>query len=177
MLTAAGTVPEFHRIPFSFSPGETKDVAKIVTLKRMCTRILIILFSFLACLSANGQRASVDTVAWQPLKAALQLNDMQWNFVDSLYRNAEISIRNYDKEINRIARSESDSTTRVSSIDSIKTKKQRIREQRDAAIEWMLTQEQRAAFREYTQPGKPAVIHMGMNHDRATCTVCIPKKP
>lgn len=143
----------------------------------MCTRILIILVCFTACISAKGQRAAVDTVAWQPLKAALALNDLQWTFIDSLYRSSEVSLKNCDREINRIARTESDSTQRVEAIQNIKTKKQTIREERDAAIEWVLTQEQRAAFRQYTQPGKPAVIHMGMNHDRATCTVCIPKKP
>ncbi|MFM7730457.1 MAG: hypothetical protein ACKO6L_05425 [Flavobacteriales bacterium] len=143
----------------------------------MSTRILIIFLCSLACTLANGQRASVDSVAWQPLKSALQLNDMQWTFVDSMYRSAEASLKNCDREINRIARTEADSTVRSSSIDAIKIKKQSIRDERDASIEWILTQEQRMAFRQYTQPGKPAVVHMGMNHDRASCTVCIPKSP
>jgi hypothetical protein len=177
MLTAAGTVPVFHRIPFSFSPGETKDVAKIVTLNRMWHRILISFFIALCSIQAHGQRAASDTTAWQPLQAALQLNDMQWIFVDSMYRSADAAIRACDKEISRIARSASDSTTRQESISNLKVRKQTIRDERDAAIEWILTAEQRTAFRQYTQPGKPAVIHMGMNHDRASCAVCIPKKP
>ena len=48
-------------------------------------------------------------------------------------------------------------------------------EGRDMAIAFLLDDRQRAIFNEQVKPSKPAVLHMGMNHDRANCNVCVAK--
>lgn len=47
------------------------------------------------------------------------------------------------------------------------------KEKRDLELQATLTPEQTNIYQTQVAPPKPAVLHMGINHDRAKCTVCV----
>ncbi len=108
------------------------------------------------------------------LKTELSLNNEQFDAVDSIYYSASSQMTLIDKEIQSISRSEMADEERNSKIRDLNGTKKTIRDSRDLSVELLLTDEQKKIYREKIKPAKPSVIHMGMNHDRANCNVCIP---
>ncbi len=108
------------------------------------------------------------------MKTELALNNEQFDAMDSIYYNTGEQISMLDKEIQTISRSELTEEERSDKIRDLNGKKKTIRDSRDLSIELLLTDEQKKIYKEKIKPSKPSVIHMGMNHDRSNCNVCIP---
>lgn len=108
------------------------------------------------------------------LKSELALTDDQFHAIDSLYFTTSEQIVVLDKEIQTISRSGLAENERNDKIRDLNGKKKNLRELRDLSVQLLLTAEQRIIYLEKVKPQKPAVIHMGMNHDRANCNVCVP---
>lgn len=108
------------------------------------------------------------------LKSELSLTNEQFDDADSIYFSASQQIIILDKEIQSISRSDLNDEERSSKIRDLNGQKKTIRESRDLSVQLLLNEEQQKIYLEKIKPAKPAVIHMGMNHDRANCNVCIP---
>jgi hypothetical protein len=108
------------------------------------------------------------------LKSELALNDIQFNAMDTLFFQTSEQISAIDKEIQSISRSSLPEEERMAQVRDLNSKKKTIRESRDFTVELMLMPEQLTIYKEKIKPAKPSVIHMGINHDRSDCNVCIP---
>jgi len=108
------------------------------------------------------------------LKSELNLNNKQFDDADSIVFSASQQITALDKTIQSISRSDMNEDERSSKIRDLNGQKKTIRESRDLSVQLLLNEEQKKIYLEKIKPSKPAVIHMGMNHDRANCNVCIP---
>jgi hypothetical protein len=108
------------------------------------------------------------------LKEELVLNDIQFNAMDTLFFQTGEQLSAMDKEIQSLSRSNLPEEERMSQIRDLNAKKKTIRESRDLTVELMLTPVQLSIYKEKIKPVKPSVIHMGMNHDRSLCNVCVP---
>ncbi len=91
-------------------------------------------------------------------------------------------MRSYATELTMIEKeNQRNSRSSVSQVekDSIQTqlleKKKLLKNSRELNLRSLFTTEQSIIYDTKIKPGKPAVIHMGINHDRVNCTVCIPK--
>jgi len=138
-------------------------------------RVLIFLASSYLCAGIKAQTSNhADVQFLLNLKSELSLDDEQFNTIDSLFYSAGLQITAIDKEIQSISRSNLDQEHRTNSIRDLNGKKKTIRESRDFSMMLLLNEEQKRIYSEKIKPAKPSVIHMGMNHDRANCNVCIP---
>ena len=126
MLTAAGTVPVLHRIPFSFFAWEeTFSAANVVEclwceqlylsnqfLKTIMIALRIGLLKctcIVLCLSTSlqsqAQLSAMDSTQLAQIKIICALNEQQSPAVDSLFKNCSAACVRIDKEINRMSRS------------------------------------------------------------------------
>ncbi len=130
----------------------------------------------LICLLFQKQSlAQSDSTFIANLKSELSLNQVQSALVDTLYKKASIDIRVIDKEIMFLSRKSIIEEEKKNKISALELNKKNIRETRDICLKLLLTDEQKKIYEEKIKPSKPAVLHMGLTHDRASCTVCIPK--
>ena len=124
---------------------------------------------------SNAQLNATDSLHLALLNHELLLNPSQTAAIDSLLRSTSSSIVSLDKEIARISRSDLDEATKTQQLTVLKEKKKLLKEDRELSIQLLLNSDQRKIYDEKIKPAKPAVLHMGMNHDRANCNVCLPK--
>ena len=90
-------------------------------------------------------------------------------------KSTAIQLKQFDKELSKVSRSSISDEEKSSRQNEIRQQKKNTVEERDMAIVFLLDDRQRRIFNEQVKPSKPAVLHMGMNHDRANCTVCVTK--
>jgi len=194
MLTAAGTVAGLHRIPFSFFDEEetfsganvsdtfpTQQVylsnqflKTIMTAPRFglwkCT---IILLCLTASFAAHCQLNAADSTQLSQIKIICTLNAQQTSVMDSLFKTCSADLVQLDKEMSRVSRSSLSEEEKSQTQSALRAEKKTMRESRDMAVQFLLTPQQRTLYNEKIKPAAPAILHMGMNHDRANCNVCV----
>jgi hypothetical protein len=197
MLTAAGTVPDLHRIPFSFfllkrnlKRGKTKVfladcnmntgifVANGHSMMSKLINYALLMIAFVLFhqqLAAQNTLSSADSTHLAILTTELTLSADQIVQADSILRASSRQLSDCDRELLRVSRSEAAQEEKENQQRELKEKKKSIRENRDLSITLLLTSEQRKIYDEKIKPQKPGVLHMGMNHDRSKCEVCVVK--
>jgi hypothetical protein len=109
------------------------------------------------------------------LKQELTLSPIQVQQMDSILRSTAEKIITIDKELIQISRSNQSQDEKDKKQADLREQKRNAKESRDLSILLLLTSEQRAIYDTKIKPSKPGVLHMGMNHDRAQCEICIVK--
>jgi hypothetical protein len=197
MLTAAGTVPDLHRIPFSFfllkrnlKRGKTKVFLADCNIKAgivvandhsMMSKLnnyvllMIVHMLFGHQLVAQKTLSSADSTHLAILTTELSLSADQVVQADSIFRASSLQLSECDRELLRVSRSDAAQEEKENQQRALKEKKKNIKENRDLSITLLLTSEQRKIYDEKIKPQKPGVLHMGMNHDRSKCEVCVVK--
>jgi hypothetical protein len=126
-------------------------------------------------LAAQNTLSSADSTHLAILTAELTLSADQIVQADSILRASSRQLSDCDRELLRMSRSEAAQEEKENQQRELKEKKKSIRENRDLSITLLLTSEQRKIYDEKIKPQKPGVLHMGMNHDRSKCEVCVVK--
>jgi hypothetical protein len=133
----------------------------------------------IVCLTAilcTGQQLSVaDSLYLQNIKTELSLSDRQITQVDSIMIATSQEFMTIEKEIQRNARTTENLADRDATQSTLLQRKKKLKSDRELALKSLLTSEQLDIYDSKIKPAKPAVIHMGINHDRASCTTCLPK--
>ncbi len=138
-----------------------------------CLISAIILLS--AAVSSYAQLTASDSLFINQLNRTCELNAFQVSAVDTLMKSTAIQLKQLDKEMSKVSRSALTDDEKNTRQNEIRKQKKDALEGRDMAIGFMLDDRQRKIFFEQVKPSKPAVLHMGMNHDRANCNVCVVK--
>lgn len=107
------------------------------------------------------------------LKTELKLDSTQWVKVDSIYAAASIELRNTDKEVQSLSRKSIPQEEKDRMMSELTEHKKNIRQNRESNLLLLLTPDQSKIYFEKIKPSKPSVLHMGMNHDRINCNVCV----
>ena len=128
-----------------------------------------------AAMSGRAQLSVSDSLFMSKLQRTCELNSMQISAVDTLMKSAAIQLKQLDKELSKVSRSSLSDDEKSMRQNEIRNQKKDATEGRDMAITFLLDDRQRRIFNEQIKPSKPAVLHMGMNHDRANCNVCVIK--
>ena len=140
---------------------------RLVTI--LCTAFISCCFSF----SSGAQNPDSTFIA--TLQSELLLSDIQLHMTDSIVRSTSQQLSVIDKSIMRTSREEINQQEKDQKLADLQQRKKTLRETRDFSIQLLLTPAQKKIYEEKIKPSKPAVLHMGMNHDRANCNVCLPK--
>jgi septal ring factor EnvC (AmiA/AmiB activator) len=130
---------------------------------------------FASAVSCCAQLTASDSLFISQLQRTCELNSMQIEAVDTLVKSTAIQLKQLDKELNKVSRSSLSDDDKNFKQNEIRKQKKEVIEGRDMAISFLLDERQRSIFNEQVKPSKPAVLHMGMNHDRANCNVCVSK--
>jgi hypothetical protein len=138
-----------------------------------CLISAIILLS--AAVSSYAQLTASDSLFVNQLNRTCELNAFQKSAVDTLMKSTTIQLKQLDKEMSKVSRSSISDEEKNTRQNEIRRQKKDALEGRDMAIAFLLDDRQRRIFNEQIKPSKPAVLHMGMNHDRANCNVCVVK--
>ena len=138
-----------------------------------CLISAVILLS--AAVSSYAQLTASDSLFINQLNRTCELNAFQVSAVDTLMKSTAIQLKQLDKEMSKVSRSALTDDEKNTRQNEIRKQKKDALEGRDMAIGFMLDDRQRKIFFEQVKPSKPAVLHMGMNHDRANCNVCVVK--
>ena len=138
-----------------------------------CLISAIILLS--AAVSSYAQLTASDSLFINQLNRTCELNAFQVSAVDTLMKSTAIQLKQLDKEMSKVSRSALTDDEKNMRQNEIRKQKKDALEGRDMAIGFLLDDRQRTIFFEQVKPSKPAVLHMGMNHDRANCNVCVVK--
>jgi len=138
-----------------------------------CLISAVILLS--AAISSHAQLTSSDSLFIIQLNRTCELNSFQLSAVDTLMKSTAMQLKQLDKELSKVSRSSISDEEKSSRQNEIRKQKKDALEGRDMAIAFMLDDRQRRIFNDQIKPSKPAVLHMGMNHDRANCNVCVAK--
>ena len=136
-----------------------------------CLTSAFILLS--AAVSSYAQLTASDSLFINQLNRTCELNAFQLSAVDTLMKSTAIQLKQLDKEMSKVSRSALTDEEKNTRQNEIRKQKKDALEGRDMAIGFMLDDRQRKIFFEQVKPSKPAVLHMGMNHDRANCNVCV----
>jgi hypothetical protein len=120
-----------------------------------------------------GQLTSSDSLFIRQLNKTCELNAFQRSAVDTLIKSTAIQLKQLDKELSKVSRSSISDEEKSLQQNEIRKQKKDALDGRDMAISFLLDDRQRRIFNEQVKPSKPAVLHMGMNHDRASCNVCV----
>ena len=134
--------------------------------------LLILLFT---AFSSYAQLTASDSLFIHQLNRTCELNAFQLSAVDTLMKSTAVQLKQLDKEMSKVSRSSISDDEKNTRQNEIRKQKKDALEGRDMAIAFMLDDRQRRIFNEQIKPSKPAVLHMGMNHDRANCNVCVVK--
>ena len=138
-----------------------------------CLISALILLS--AAVSSYAQLTASDSLFINQLNRTCELNAFQLSAVDTLMKSTAVQLKQLDKEMSKVSRSSISDDEKNTRQNEIRKQKKDALEGRDMAIAFMLDDRQRRIFNEQIKPSKPAVLHMGMNHDRANCNVCVVK--
>jgi hypothetical protein len=125
-------------------------------------------------MAGHAQNLSLsDSLFFQNLQRELQPSVTLKHQIDSIYRIPLLRLQQIDKEINRISRTDIPQAEKDNIFKNLRLEKSQLKEERELSILLLLSSEQQVIYKEKILPTKPAVLHMGSNHDRASCTVCI----
>jgi hypothetical protein len=140
-----------------------------------CALTLAIACCSVVSLSAQVRLSSADSLQLYQIRTLCVLDDVQRPAIDSLFMRCAIECAALDKELSRVSRSAISEEERATAQQDLRNKKKTARENRDFATQFLLTPQQRITYNEKIKPTPPAILHMGMNHDRANCNVCVTK--
>jgi|688.fasta_scaffold01187_4 hypothetical protein len=124
---------------------------------------------------AQKNLSVADSAHLAILQTELTLTEDQHIRIDSLLRVSSQHISEIERELLRISRSDASAEEKENLQRELREKKKNVRENRDLSITLLLSAEQRKIYDEKIRPSKPGVLHMGMNHDRSKCEVCVVK--
>jgi hypothetical protein len=127
----------------------------------------------LAASVGYGQLSTSDSLFIRQLNKTCELNAFQCSAVDTLMKSTAMQLKQLDKELSKVSRSSISDEEKSLQQNEIRKQKKDALDGRDMAISFLLDDRQRRIFNEQVKPSKPAVLHMGMNHDRANCNVCV----
>lgn len=149
-------------------------------MKKNAWALILVLFSLAWNSNAWSQSDTLvisvqDSILMDNLHSLLKLTPEQTKLVDRIIATDSNEIYELDKEHQRIARTEAQTEERDQRLATLREKKKNLKEMRELNLRLALNSEQWSIYQEKIKPGAPSVVHMGMNHDRATCTVCLPK--
>ena len=131
----------------------------------------------LLCLvtQAFGQMSGSDSLFVEQLRSSCTLSSQQTSAIDTVVKSTAAQLKKLDKELSKVSRSSVSDEEKNTRQNEIRKQKKDALEGRDMAIGFLLDDRQRKIFFDQVKPSKPAVLHMGMNHDRANCNVCVVK--
>jgi hypothetical protein len=139
------------------------------------TKGILAIFSFLI-ISSSGvlaqQLTAQDSSFLSKLHTELSTDNVQKHKIDSLYTDAVVKLHDIDTSIKAWEKADVTEEELNKKVLELNIKKKDIRDVRDAQIQLLLSESQRKIYLEKIKPTKPAVLHFGMNHDRANCNVC-----
>ena len=139
------------------------------------TKYILAIISFLI-ISSSGvlaqQLTAQDSSFLSTLHTELSTDHVQKHKIDSVYTDAVIKLHDIDTSIKALEKSDVTEEELNTKVLELNTKKKDIRDMRDMQIQLLLNDAQRKIYLEKIKPTKPAVLHFGMNHDRANCNVC-----
>ncbi|MCC6599093.1 MAG: hypothetical protein IT223_00290 [Crocinitomicaceae bacterium] len=127
---------------------------------------------FFCSLFAKAQLQSNDQRTLDYIRIECKLSDLQYFRVDSLYNEKQRSIAAYQAEVNNLQKNSTDEKMLATQVAVIQQKKKDVYDMRELELRLLLTEEQRKVYDEKVKPAKPAVLHFGVAHDRASCNVC-----
>jgi hypothetical protein len=134
-----------------------------------------LLFLLSIAMGGRAQLSAGDSLFVSQLNRSCELNAIQISAVDTLMKSTATRLKQLDKELSKVSRSSMSDEEKSARQSEIRQQKKDALEGRDMAIVFLLDDRQRKIFNEQVKPSKPAVLHMGMNHDRANCNVCVVK--
>ncbi len=139
------------------------------------TKFILAIFSFLI-ISSSGvlaqQLTAQDSSFLSKLHTELSTDNVQKHKIDSIYSDAVVKLHDIDSSIKAWEKADVTEEELNTKVLELNIKKKDIRDVRDAQIQLLLNESQRKIYLEKIKPTKPAVLHFGMNHDRANCNVC-----
>jgi len=139
------------------------------------TKNILAIFSFLI-ISSSGvlaqQLTAQDSSFLSKLHTELSTDNVQKHKIDSVYSDAVVKLHDIDTSIKAWEKADVSEEELNTKVLELNIKKKDIRDVRDAQIQLLLNESQRKIYLEKIKPTKPAVLHFGMNHDRANCNVC-----
>jgi|GEM_PF-1111748 len=150
-------------------------------MRLMKTTLLgLLLFIFLVgcttpSLFAQVRLSPTDSLQLYQLRTLCELDEQQSIAIDSLFSRCAVECASLDKELSRVSRSAISDDERAAAQNELRNKKKTARDNRDFAAQFLLTPQQRITYNDKIKPAPPAILHMGMNHDRANCNVCVTK--
>ncbi len=140
-------------------------------LKGLSLSLLLLSIAIGGC----AQLSAGDSLFISQLNRSCELNTFQVSAIDTLMKSTAIELKQLDKELIKVSRSSMSEDEKNTRQNEIRKQKKDALEGRDMAISFLLDDRQLKIFNEQVKPSKPAVLHMGMNHDRANCNVCVAK--
>jgi hypothetical protein len=139
------------------------------------TKYILAIISFLI-ISSSGvlaqQLTAQDSSFLSKLHTELSTDNLQKHKIDSVYTDAVVKLHDIDTSIKAWEKADVTEEELNTKVLELNIKKKDIRDIRDAQIQLLLNESQRKIYLEKIKPTKPAVLHFGMNHDRANCNVC-----
>ncbi len=124
----------------------------------------------------NGQQlSSADSLYFLNVRTELALSENQTIKMDSVMKSCALELTVIEKENQRNSRSSVSQVEKDSIQSQLLESKKQLKNSRELALRALFTADQILIYDTKIKPGKPAVIHMGINHDRVNCTVCVPK--
>jgi hypothetical protein len=139
------------------------------------TKYILAIISFLI-ISSSGvlaqQLTAQDSSFLSRLHTELNTDNLQKHKIDSIYTDAGVKLHDIDTSIKAWEKADVTEEELNAKVLELNIKKKDIRDIRDAQIQLQLNESQRKIYLEKIKPTKPAVLHFGMNHDRANCNVC-----
>ena len=139
------------------------------------TKHILAIISFLI-ISSSGvlaqQLTAQDSSFLSKLHTELSTDNLQKHKIDSVYTDAVVKLHDIDTSIKAWEKADVTEEELNAKVLELNIKKKDIRDIRDAQIQLLLNESQRKIYLEKIKPTKPAVLHFGMNHDRANCNVC-----
>lgn len=92
--------------------------------------------------------------------------------LDSIYVHYTLKIYQIDSEIKLVQQSDLTEDSLNTKVSNLNDQRKSLKELRELDLTSHLNELQRKIYYEKIKPAKPAVLHFGMNHDRANCNVC-----
>ena len=137
------------------------------------TRFALIFIFLLLGVTTDAQVLSAqDSSYLSRLHTELSTDSLQKNLIDSVYIDAAHTLRTLDSTMKALEKSDLPEEELNLKILDLNQQKKNTRDIRDNTIQFLLNDAQRKIYLEKIKPTKPAVLHFGMNHDRANCNVC-----
>lgn len=143
---------------------------KSKSLRNVLTLALLLVASFAFCQSPLNE---ADQRYLNNLKSQLGLSAQQTEAIDSLFYACNEKTILMDAEMKTLQSSDLPEETIATKVNGLGNQKKELRYIRDLEIQSKLTPDQKKIFDETIKPAKPNVLHFGMNHDRASCKVCV----